>query len=196
MQILYIILISLGSLIALILLAFLVFYLIQPTIITIPYSLFLSLFIKNPPYPDLKKYFPDYKLLEDNYDTIRAEVEEVLKNAESVPRFHEVDNIQRFISAKDEIPWRTFVLKGYGKYLDANCDRMPETTKLLKQLPSVSSALISIVEGGKHIPPPQRFFPGRSTLSSGTHCSYGCSVLHSRRWRKVLLGRRKKCSSG
>ncbi len=135
-------------------------YIFQPALLTFPYTQFISLFVKNPPFVSLEEHFPNYKLLEDNWKTIRAELEEVLKNEQNVPKFHEVDGIQRFISARDEIPWRTFIIKGYGKFVEANAAKVPKTTELLKQLPEVTSAMFSILDGGKHIPPHMGFFRG------------------------------------
>lgn len=135
-------------------------YIFQPALLTLPYTKFISLFVRNPPYVDLKEHFPNYELFEKNWKAIREELEEVLKNEENVPKFHEVDSIQRFISARDEIPWRTFVIKGYGKFAPGNSAKVPKTTELLKQMPEVTSALFSILDGGKHIPPHMGFFRG------------------------------------
>ena len=78
-------------------------YLIQPALLTLPYTAFISFFVKNPPFLNVEEHFPQHKLLQENWGTIRAELEEVLKNEQNVPKFHEVDSIQRFISAKDEM---------------------------------------------------------------------------------------------
>ncbi|MEM7455246.1 MAG: aspartyl/asparaginyl beta-hydroxylase domain-containing protein [Planctomycetota bacterium] len=133
-------------------------FIIQPALLTLPYSIFTSVFVRNPPFPEMDEYFPQHKLLLDNWEVIRDELMEVLKDEASVPKFHEVDNIQRFISAKDDIAWRTFVIKAYDKWADGNAAKVPETTKLLEQLPQITTALFSILDGGKHIPPHVGFF--------------------------------------
>lgn len=135
-------------------------YFIQPALLTLPYTLFISIFVKNPPFLHLDHYFPKHKILKDNWQTIRAELEAVLKNESEVPKFHEVDNIQRFISARDEVPWRTFIIKAYGKWVEGNAAKVPKTTALLKELPQITTAMFSILDGGKRIPPHMGFFKG------------------------------------
>lgn len=144
--------------IASIIVLFFLIYLIEPFIIALLFSWILSLFVRNPPYVNVEEEFPEGKLLKDNWKTIRSELEEVLKNIENIPKFHEVDNLQRFISAKDDVAWRTFIIKGFNEWLDHNCEQVPKTTELLRQLPRVSMAMFSIIDGGKHIPPHYGFF--------------------------------------
>lgn len=135
-------------------------WLIQPAVLTLPYTIFLKLFVKNPPYLDLEEYFPQHRLLQENWEAIRDELLEVLKNEQNVPKFHEIDSIQRFISARDNVPWRTFIIKAYGKWSDVNAEKVPLTAGLLKQMPQITTALFSILDGGKHIPPHMGFFKG------------------------------------
>ncbi len=147
-------LIVLGSLIAL----FIIIYFIEPFVIALLFSWILSLFVKNPPYVDVEEEFPEGKLLKDNWKVIREELDVVLRNIENIPKFHEVDNLQRFISAKDDKAWRTFIIKGFNEWLENNCEQVPKTTELIKQIPRVSMAMFSIIDGGKHIPPHYGFF--------------------------------------
>jgi beta-hydroxylase len=133
-------------------------YFIEPFIYALLFSWILSLFVRNPPYVDVEEEFPEGILLKDNWQTIRNELDEVLKNIENIPKFHEVDGLQKGISAKDGVAWRTFIIKGFNAWLPHNAEQVPETTKLLEQLPRVSLAMFSIIDGGKHIPPHFGFF--------------------------------------
>ncbi len=135
-------------------------YIIQPALLTLPYTTFISFFVKNPPYLDVREHFPQHEILLKNWKTIREELEEVLKNDQNVPKFHEVDGIQRFISARDDVPWRTFIIKAYDKWLDANAAKVPKTAALLREMPRITTAMFSILDGGKHIPPHMGFFKG------------------------------------
>lgn len=137
---------------------FFIVYFIEPFLIAIPFSWIISLFVKNPPYVDVDENFPGNKLLKDNWKTIREELDPVLKDIDSIPKFHEVDKRQSIISDRDGKTWRTFVLKGFNSWIDHNCAQMPKTTELLRQLPQVSLAMFSIIDGGKHIPPHYGFF--------------------------------------
>jgi beta-hydroxylase len=87
-------------------------------------------------------------------------LDEILKNETNVPKFQEVDSIQRFIAARDEVPWRTFIIKAYGKWVEANAAKVPKTTALLKEMPQITTAMFSILDGGKRIPPHFGFFKG------------------------------------
>jgi aspartyl/asparaginyl beta-hydroxylase (cupin superfamily) len=137
---------------------FVIIYFVEPFIIALLFSWVLSLFVRNPPYVDVEEEFPEGKLLKDNWKVIREELDEVLKNIENIPKFHEVDNLQKFISAKDDKAWRTFIIKGFNEWLDHNCEQVPRTTELIRQIPRVSMAMFSIIDGGKHIPPHYGFF--------------------------------------
>ena len=144
-----IILIVLGSIVV----VFVLIYLIEPFIIALLFSWVLSLFVRNPPYLDVEEDFPESKLLKDNWQTIRDELDTVLKNIDQIPKFHEVDNIQRVVSATDDKAWKTFFIVAFNKWSEHNCAQVPKTAALLRQMPRVSLAMFSIIEGGKHIPP-------------------------------------------
>ncbi len=156
MFILKIIAFALAGLAILLLLA----YIVQPALLTLPYTTFIKLFVRNPPFLPIEDHFPQHKLFKENWETIKKELIEVLKDDQAIPKFHEVDSIQRFISAKDDVPWRTFIIKAYGKWADKNAVKVPETVKLLEQTPQITTAMFSILDGGKHIPPHMGFFKG------------------------------------
>ena len=94
--------------------------------------------------------FPWVQYLEDNWQTIRAELDEILKEREMLPAFHEISEDQIGISTDDK--WKTFFLFGYGFKSEANCARCPETTKIMEQIPGMKTAMFSILAPGKHIP--------------------------------------------
>ncbi|OQX29328.1 MAG: hypothetical protein B0D92_04210 [Spirochaeta sp. LUC14_002_19_P3] len=147
-------LIVLGSLV---LLAVLIYF-IEPFIYALLFSGIISLFTKNKPYVNVEDEFPEGKILKENWKTIRQELDKQLENIDSIPKFHEVDGLQKGISAKDGVAWRTFIIKGFDKWIPANAEKVPETTKLLEKIPRVSLAMFSIIDGGKHIPPHYGFF--------------------------------------
>ena len=125
----------------------LLIYFIEPFIIALIFSGIIRLFVKNPPYLDVEDEFPGSRVLKENWKTIRGELEEILKNIDGIPRFHEIDGLQKAISAKDGVAWRTFIIKGFDKWLPQNAEQVPETTKLLEGMPQVSLAMFSIIEG-------------------------------------------------
>lgn len=131
----------------------LLLYIVEPSLLSLPFTLFLKLVYKNPPYLDADKYFPEHKLLEAHADEIRCELEEILKNEANIPRFHEIDKIQTRISDVGESPWRVFVFKAYDNWVEGNCEKAPKTVALLRQIPTVTTAMFSILGPKKHIPP-------------------------------------------
>ena len=97
-----------------------------------------------------KDVFPILKDFEDNWETIRDEVEEILKHREAVPLFHQVSPDQRKISKGNN--WRTFILYGFGDRADRSCAKAPVTASLLDKVPNIQNAWFSILAPGYHIP--------------------------------------------
>ncbi|MFJ7243779.1 aspartyl/asparaginyl beta-hydroxylase domain-containing protein [Kitasatospora sp. NPDC098652] len=94
-------------------------------------------------------HFPWARLLEENWRTIRQELDEVLIFQDDLPAFHEISPDVADIS--DE-RWRTFFFCSYGHRSDANRARCPGTAALLDQIPGLTTAMFSILAPGKRIP--------------------------------------------
>ena len=93
---------------------------------------------------------------------IRDEMQRALSTVgtEAVPAFHEVDNGQRLISGGDR-RWKTLVLLGYGKEVPANARLCPLTWSLVQaHRDRITSAMFSIIQPGKRIPPHRGPFRG------------------------------------
>jgi ornithine lipid ester-linked acyl 2-hydroxylase len=133
-------------------------YLLEPFLYAFLLSKLIELFVRNPPFLEVEKVFPEASLLRDNWRVIQEEARALLADVESIPEFHQVDRLQRLISAKDNVAWRTFFFKGFDKWLPQNCALAPRTAEMLRRLPSISTAMFSIIDGGKHIPPHVGFF--------------------------------------
>jgi aspartyl/asparaginyl beta-hydroxylase (cupin superfamily) len=96
------------------------------------------------------KHFPFLDSFTENWESIRAEAIEILKHREAIPAFQEVSPDQKKISKGTN--WRTFILFGFGKKLEKNCNRAPFTTRLLERVPDLQTAWFSILSPGYHIP--------------------------------------------
>ena len=94
-------------------------------------------------------HFPNLKSFTDNWEAIRAEVQEILKHRDAIPAFHDVSPDQHKISKGTN--WRTFILFGFGEKLEKNCSQAPFTTKLLSEVPNLQTAWFSILSPGYHI---------------------------------------------
>jgi len=90
-------------------------------------------------------------LLEDNWQVMRGELEEILRYREALPSFHDIAEDASTISQDDN--WKTFFLYGYGEKAENNCARCPRTTELIERVPDMTTAFFSILSPGKHIPP-------------------------------------------
>ena len=95
--------------------------------------------------------FPWVKDFEANWEKIRAELDVVLQERDSLPSFHDISPDQKRISKGDN--WKTFIFYGLGQRIDSNCERCPETTKLLEKCPELQNAWFSILKPGYRIPP-------------------------------------------
>ena len=93
--------------------------------------------------------FPFCSTLEENWRVIRQELDVILADRERIPPFHVVSPDQYKISHGGH--WRTFVLYGFGARVAHNCERCPETVRVLEAIPGLQSALFSILAPGFHI---------------------------------------------
>jgi len=112
-----------------------------------------------------KRHFPEFKILEDNWRDVLAEVKEILKFRDQVPKFHEVSEYQKNISKDDQ--WRTFFLFGFGTKLARNCAKAPKTAAMLETIPNLQTAWFSILAPGAHIPPHKGVTKGIVTCHMG-----------------------------
>lgn len=97
-----------------------------------------------------KADFPFVKMLEDNWQDIRSELDEVLKNRDAIPSFIEVSEDQRKIAA--DTRWQTFLLFGFGERMETNCQFAPKTAELLSRVPNLQTAFFSILGPNYHVP--------------------------------------------
>lgn len=94
--------------------------------------------------------FPWSYKLEANWKLIREELDDVMEFADVLPNFDDISPRQKKI-AGDNL-WKTYFFYAFGFKAQKNCDRCPETTKLLNQIPGLKVAFFSILAPGKHIP--------------------------------------------
>jgi len=108
--------------------------------------------IKTEAYLDLETYFPEHSILEDNWKEIQKEILGVMDSGRVLPKFHEVDDGQEYISDNDGLSWSLLNLMLYGMWHKKNARLCPKTTVLLKGMKSVKSAYFSVLAPCKHIP--------------------------------------------
>jgi beta-hydroxylase len=89
-------------------------------------------------------------ILESNWMSIRQEIDLILDNINQIPNFQDISVDQYDITQDDR--WKTYFLYAYGLKAEKNCQRCPQTTKLIEQIPGMKTAFFSILLPHKHIP--------------------------------------------
>jgi beta-hydroxylase len=138
---------------------------IEPYTYVIPYNLGMSVITNTPPYLNKSEYFPEHILFEDSntWKKIRAELDQVLKDVESIPFIHEIDKGQSYIGQDSNGKsggWRLFALKMMNKNIEKNRQLMPFTSNLIDSVPRINTAMFSILDGNKHIPIHTGYYKG------------------------------------
>jgi len=95
--------------------------------------------------------FPWTETLEAGWRDARDELDAVLDRWEDIPPFQEVQPEQARLTRDDR--WRTYVLFGYGRWVERNRRECPRTARLVEGIPGLKAAMFSILAPGKHLPP-------------------------------------------
>ena len=97
------------------------------------------------------KDFPFTDVLEDNYDVINAEFQQMQDRINDFAPFQEISPDQSFISNDDK--WKMFFLKAGNVRFERNCQEFPETMKILDSNKNVVSAYFSVIGPRKMLIP-------------------------------------------
>ncbi|HLO77157.1 MAG TPA: aspartyl/asparaginyl beta-hydroxylase domain-containing protein [Magnetospirillum sp.] len=107
-----------------------------------------------PLFFDIDRTLPELRVLDRNYEVIRAELEALLPAQDRMPRYHELDS--DLIRASGRVDrdkrWNVFMLFSYGKRPQHNRALAPRTAELLDGIPGLCQAFFSILDPGKSIP--------------------------------------------
>ena len=102
--------------------------------------------------------FPWVADLEAGWRAIRAELDALMSHRDQIPNFQDVSPEQGSLTEGDQ--WKTFFLCVYGRKIERNCARCPETTRRLRHIPGMKTAMFSILAPGKHIPEHRGVYKG------------------------------------
>jgi aspartyl/asparaginyl beta-hydroxylase (cupin superfamily) len=110
-------------------------------------KLLAKLYSRQGKVPDLAiiptEHFPFIAELEANWQAIRAELEPILRDRETIPHLDKISPDQARISHSQK--WRAYFLFGMGEELAGNTRRCPRTAELLRKVPGLRSAWFSIL---------------------------------------------------
>lgn len=90
------------------------------------------------------------RMLEDNWEVIRAEAAAALEDLESVPPLASISPDHRRIAPAGR--WRSFFLVGYRYRAEENCRKCPRTAELVSKVPGLNSAFFSVLVPHTHLP--------------------------------------------
>jgi aspartyl/asparaginyl beta-hydroxylase (cupin superfamily) len=93
--------------------------------------------------------FPWVSHIEENWDIIREEVERLLQDHADLPNFQDISKDQ--IEITDDDRWKTVFLYGYGFEADLGVELCPRTAALMREIPGMKTAMVSILSPRKHI---------------------------------------------
>jgi beta-hydroxylase len=93
--------------------------------------------------------FPWIAPIEQNWEVIREEVVALLEDRDDLPNFQDISKDQ--IEITDDDRWKTLFLYGYGFEAELGVQLMPKTAALMRQVPGMTTAMISILSPRKHI---------------------------------------------
>ncbi len=93
--------------------------------------------------------FPWVEHIEDNWTVIRAEAERLLEDHAELANFQDISKDQ--IEITDDDRWKTFFLYGYGFEAKLGVEMCPRTAALMREIPGMKTAMISILSPRKHI---------------------------------------------
>jgi ornithine lipid ester-linked acyl 2-hydroxylase len=93
--------------------------------------------------------FPWVGHVEESWTVVREEVDALLENHADLPNFQDISRDQ--IEITDDDRWKTFFLYGYGFTADLGVELCPRTAALMREIPGMTTAMISILSPRKHI---------------------------------------------
>jgi beta-hydroxylase len=109
--------------------------------------------------------FPWVEKIEREWRTIRAELERVLLRKNEFSSFQDITPDVAMVTR--DSGWKTFFLVGYGVRSRRNIEQCPETWRILQGIPGLKTAMFSILEPGKHLPPHRDPYNGVLRLHLG-----------------------------
>jgi ornithine lipid ester-linked acyl 2-hydroxylase len=109
--------------------------------------------------------FPWAAEIESQWRLIRHELDRVL------PRTHELPNIQEITldaaSITKDSGWKIFLLVAYGIKSKPNIELCPETWRIVQRIPGLKTAMFSVFQPGKRLPPHRGPYNGVLRLHLG-----------------------------
>jgi beta-hydroxylase len=101
----------------------------------------------------------------EHRDRIASEVAAILAHRDAIPPLRELSPDHADLGRDGK--WRSFFLLGYGYEVKHNCDRVPVLADLVRQIPDLNLAFLSILDPGAQIPRHRGVSRGLVTMHYG-----------------------------
>ncbi|MGK3943979.1 aspartyl/asparaginyl beta-hydroxylase domain-containing protein [Streptomyces caeruleatus] len=101
---------------------------------------------------DIDETFPALRQIDRAFADIRKEFLVAAETVGVLPTYHELDPLQRQISATTPHDWRMFYLYAMGSVAADNARLCPRTVDTLRRVPHLFQASFSVLDPGKSIP--------------------------------------------
>ena len=111
------------------------------------------------------KLFPWVAGIEANWTTIRGELDRVLLRRGELPNIQDITVDARSITK--DAGWKIFLLVAYGIKSEPNIALCPETWRIVQKIPGLKTAMFSVFQPGKRLPPHRGPYNGVLRLHLG-----------------------------
>jgi aspartyl/asparaginyl beta-hydroxylase (cupin superfamily) len=109
--------------------------------------------------------FPWAASIETNWRDIRAELDRVLLRRNELPNIQDITVDAKSIT--EDSGWKIFLLVAYGIQSKLNISRCPQTWRIVQQIPGLKTAMFSVFQPGKRLPPHRGPYNGVLRLHLG-----------------------------
>jgi aspartyl/asparaginyl beta-hydroxylase (cupin superfamily) len=93
--------------------------------------------------------FPWVAHIEEHWTVIREEAQRLLEDQAELANFQDISKDQ--IEITDDDRWKTFFIYGYGFEAKLGVEMCPRTAALMREIPGMTTAMVSILSPRKHI---------------------------------------------
>lgn len=111
------------------------------------------------------RLFPWVAGIERNWRAVRGELDRVLTRRDELPNVQDITIDAKAITT--DAGWKIFLLMAYGIKSEPNIALCPETWRIVRQIPGLKTAMFSIFEPGKRLPPHRGPYNGVLRLHLG-----------------------------
>jgi aspartyl/asparaginyl beta-hydroxylase (cupin superfamily) len=111
------------------------------------------------------RLFPWVVDIEKNWRLVRSELDRILLRRGELPNVQDI-TVDALSITKDA-GWKIFLLTAYGIKSEPNIALCPETWRLVQQIPGLRTAMFSIFQPGKRLPPHRGPYNGVLRLHLG-----------------------------